>query len=86
MGADGSLTQTAPRLDTGGTRPETVVTWRPDDGGGDPADVDGDGTVGFADLLAVLAAWGTADPAADVDGNGTVEFADLLLVLAGWDG
>lgn len=53
-----------------------------------PGDIDGDGTVGFADVLAVLAAWGPC-PAkgacpADLDGDGVVAFADLLLVLANW--
>jgi len=46
-----------------------------------PEDVDGNGTVDFDDVLAVLNAFGTGDPGADVDGNGTVEFADLLAVL-----
>jgi hypothetical protein len=53
---------------------------------GDPADVNGDGTVDFDDLLAVLAAFGTDDPDADVDGDGTVEFDDLLAVLAAFGG
>lgn len=53
---------------------------------GDPADVDGDGTVGFGDLLAVLAAFGTAGGPADVDGSGTVDFGDLLAVLAAFEG
>jgi hypothetical protein len=50
------------------------------------ADVDGDGVVGFSDLLAVLAAWGPcpASCPADVDGNGDVGFDDVLSVLAAW--
>jgi thermitase len=51
---------------------------------GAPGDVDGDGTVGFADLLALLAAWGTAAPNADLDRDGAVGFLDLLLLLAAW--
>lgn len=49
-------------------------------------DVDGDGAVDFADLLALLAAWGDCPPPcpSDLDGDGTTGFADLLLVLAGW--
>lgn len=48
-------------------------------------DVDGDGAVGFGDLLEVLAAWGAcAGCAADVDGNAVVDFADLLVLLAAW--
>jgi hypothetical protein len=48
-------------------------------------DVDGDGAVGIADLLALLAAWGT-DPGGppDFDGDGTVGISDLLLLLANW--
>jgi outer membrane protein assembly factor BamB len=54
-----------------------------------PADLDGDGSVGFGDLLIVLASWGDcpAPPAecpADLDGSGDVGFADLLLVLSNW--
>ena len=52
-------------------------------------DIDGDGVVGFEDLLALLAAWGDCpeppDPcAADLDDDGDVDFDDLLLLLAGW--
>ena len=49
-----------------------------------PADVNFDGWVDFADILAVLAAWGNADAPEDLDESGTVDFADLLLVLAAW--
>lgn len=50
-----------------------------------PADVDDSGTVDFADLLAILAAWGPCPGCPeDIDGNGTVDFADLLAVLAAW--
>ena len=50
-------------------------------------DVDGDGIVGFADLLGVLASWGNdcGDCClADVDYNGVVDFADLLSVIGAW--
>lgn len=53
------------------------------------ADLDGDGTVGFGDVLVVLSAWGPcpdgAACAADLDGDGTVAFGDVLAVLAAWD-
>ncbi|MCI0676324.1 MAG: PQQ-dependent sugar dehydrogenase [Phycisphaerales bacterium] len=49
-----------------------------------PEDVDGDGTVNVVDLLAVIAAWGSADPAADVNDDGTVNIEDLLQVVGGW--
>lgn len=45
-------------------------------------DLDGDGSVGVGDLLAVLAAWGTAG--GDVTGDGTTDVADLLAILAAW--
>ena len=54
-----------------------------------PADPDGSGEVGFADLLAVLAAWGQYEPcppfvAEDLDQDCMVGFSDLLAVLAAW--
>ncbi|MCZ6543248.1 MAG: FG-GAP-like repeat-containing protein [Planctomycetota bacterium] len=50
-----------------------------------PADLDGDGSVGILDLLALLAVWG-ADPGGppDFDGDGTVGILDLLELLANW--
>jgi len=47
-----------------------------------PADFDGDGDVDTADLLYLLAAWGTPD--GDVDGDGDTDTADLLALLAAW--
>lgn len=46
-------------------------------------DLDGSGDVGFGDILAVLAAFGTGD-GGDVDGDGDTDFEDLLAVLAGF--
>ena len=49
------------------------------------ADVDGDGGVGIADLLVVLAMWGTEPRGLpDVDGDGTVGLTDFLILLANW--
>ncbi len=50
------------------------------------ADLDFSGAVDFADILAVLAAWGPCegDCPEDLDGNGSVDFADLLIVLSAW--
>ena len=50
-----------------------------------PWDLDGTGSVGILDLLALLAAWGT-DPGGppDFDGDGTVGILDLLTLLANW--
>ena len=50
-------------------------------------DVDADGSVGFNDLLGVLAEWGACtDCPQDLDGSGSVDFNDLLLLLAAWGG
>jgi len=49
-----------------------------------PADFNGDGTVGSADLAALLNAWGTNDPATDLDASGTVGSSDLAAVLNAW--
>ena len=55
---------------------------------GCPADLDGNGTVGFEDILAILAAWGECPNQAgcpeDLDDDGDVGFGDLLIVLAAW--
>jgi hypothetical protein len=50
-----------------------------------PADVDGNGDVGFTDLSTLLSSWGIcAGCPADIDGNGDVAFADLSALLAAW--
>ncbi len=50
-----------------------------------PWDLDGTGSVGILDLLALLAAWGT-DPGGppDFNNDGTVGILDLLTLLANW--
>ncbi|MCE2885050.1 MAG: hypothetical protein LW806_09160 [Planctomycetaceae bacterium] len=51
-----------------------------------PADLDGDGAVGAADLSLVLLAWGSlglGNPA-DLNGDGAVGAADLSLLLESW--
>jgi len=48
-----------------------------------PADLDGDGSVGAADLSILLANWGTPGPG-DLDGDGEVGVADLSSLLASW--
>lgn len=47
-----------------------------------PADLDLDSLVGTADLLALLAAWGS--PGADLDRDGTTGINDLLILLSAW--
>ena len=53
------------------------------------ADVNGDGAVGFGDVLQVLTDWGPCavpvpDCSSDVNADGFVDFADLLSVLTDW--
>jgi hypothetical protein len=53
----------------------------------DPApcpDTGCDGNVDVTDLVDVILAWATTDPAADVDGNGIVDVADLVAVVLGF--
>jgi hypothetical protein len=53
-------------------------------------DITGDGNVGVADLLAIIAAWGPCSPpcdpscVADLNGDGVVNAADLFIVLTHW--
>ncbi|MDY7110142.1 MAG: right-handed parallel beta-helix repeat-containing protein [Planctomycetota bacterium] len=52
---------------------------------GIPGDIDGDGDVDTADLLALLAAWGDCEGCPeDIDGDGDVDTTDLLTLLANW--
>ncbi len=57
---------------------------------GSTCDVDGDGTVGIQDFLALLAEWGPcpvpSEPCpSDIDGDGQTGINDLLLLLANWE-
>jgi hypothetical protein len=49
-----------------------------------PPDLDGDGIVGVADILALIAGWGGNDPSHDLNGDGIVGVADLLAMIAAW--
>jgi len=49
-----------------------------------PADLDGDGVVGPADLAILLGNWGLTGVAGDVDGDGSIGAADLAALLAAW--
>lgn len=48
-----------------------------------PADLNGDGQVGGADLGVLLGAWGVPG-SADLTGDGTVDGADLGVLLGAW--
>ncbi len=52
---------------------------------GEPADLDGDGIVGFSDFLMLSRRFNTDDPLADIDGSGTVAFADFLILSTAYD-
>jgi hypothetical protein len=48
-------------------------------------DVNGDGTIGVSDILAVIDSWGVCDGcAADINQEGIVDTNDILLVLSAW--
>ncbi len=47
-------------------------------------DLDGDGLVGFGDVLLLLSVWGEIDSDADSTGDGIVNQDDLLQLLAAW--
>ena len=51
-----------------------------------PADLDGDGVVGGADLTILLGVWNTSGPLGDLDGSGFVDGSDLTRLLADWGG
>ncbi|MEC9372728.1 MAG: beta-propeller fold lactonase family protein [Planctomycetota bacterium] len=78
---DGSFTQ-LDLEDPGLSRPEYMAVWSPPSIPC-PADLDGDGQVGPADLGALLGSWGMMDVPADFDGGG-VGSSDLGLLLGSW--
>ena len=49
-----------------------------------PADVNGDGETDVDDLVALIVAWGSADPFADVDDSGEVDVDDLVALVVAW--
>jgi len=65
---------------------DAAIAWIfPEPLAGEPADIDGDGVVGFTDMLAVLSYWGPCPGCpSDIDGDGSVGLTDLIAVLAAW--
>lgn len=49
-----------------------------------PADFDGNGTVGVADIFTFLAAWFAGEPRADLDGTPGIGVPDIFAFLALW--
>ena len=45
------------------------------------ASLDGNGNVGFGDILEVLSNWGGGGPDGDANQDGIVDFQDLLAIL-----
>ena len=76
---DGSFTQVGDVHDTGGVRPEAMVTWTPPMSC--PGDLDGDGDTDQSDLGILLGAYeNNAD--GDLDGDGDTDQSDLGLLLS----
>ena len=75
-----------------GNEPDHISGRWTDDGGNEfldecpcPWDLDGSGSVGASDLLALLVSWGPCEGCpADFDGNGSVGASDLLALLVNW--
>ena len=68
---------------------DSLVVLRVVESTGIDEDLDGDGIVGFGDLIALLSAFGPCpgpgSPCdADFNGDGSVDFNDLLAILAAW--
>ena len=71
-----------------GTSPDENGNGVPDECEGNPADLDGDGMVGPADLAILLGNWGPCGDCgncpADLDGDCTVGATDLAILLGSW--
>ena len=89
VGNDLSLVATIGQPDTGRSSGDTLQLdagfWFASPAPDCPADLSGDGGVGTADLLELLADWGACGGCgADLDNDGLAGTADLLLLLASW--
>lgn len=69
----------------GATSGSVTVTLQVTVTGGNPADLNGDGSVNGSDLALLLNAWGSTGPnPADLDGDGIVGGGDLATLLNSW--
>jgi hypothetical protein len=75
--------QTSDENVPGATTAQVVATLSATIGGGNPADLNGDGVVNGADLGALLSQWGQPGTA-DLNGDGIVGGADIGVMLANW--
>mgnify|MGYP001184042668 CR=1 FL=1 len=60
------------------------LAWVHDAEEGCSEDLDGDGIVGFQDLILLLGVFDSIDPEVDLDGDGTVGMGDTLRILSRW--
>ena len=81
-GEDLFLVDQASSFMGGGSAP-VAKPYLGDPGNACPADIDGDGQVGGADLGTLLSTWGT-NGAGDINGDGVVNGADLGTLLSSW--
>jgi len=58
-----------------------IITWQIE---GNPADVNGDGSVDGGDLALVLGYWGSSAAGPDINGDGIVDGMDIAIVLGNW--
>ena len=72
-------------VEFGITSAATLQLTLEEDVAGDPCDLNGDGSVGGADLAKLLAVWGSDDDEADFDGDNVVGGSDLAVLLGCWD-
>jgi hypothetical protein len=86
LGEDGRFFDDPDTQDTGHGDPPIVDMGAYEFPGSEcPADFNDDGDVNTADLLILLAQWGTdGSQGGDVDGDGDVDSDDLLALLAAW--
>jgi len=88
--APGTYAQTATVLTSdenlaGATSSSVTVTLNVTVAGGNPADLNGDGSVDGGDLALLLNAWGSTKPnPADIDNDGIVSGSDLSILLNSW--
>ena len=75
--------QTSDENVPGATTAQVVATLSATIGGGNPADLNGDGVVNGADLGSLLAQWGQPGTG-DLNGDGIVGGADIGIMLANW--
>ncbi|MCP3904988.1 MAG: hypothetical protein GY715_15295 [Planctomycetes bacterium] len=85
-GTIGAPDGAAPADMTGGGYTFTVGFWAAPANPPCLADLSDNGTVDFADILAVIGAWGACPPDCpeDLSGNGVVDFADILAIIGAW--